>query len=84
VFNPVTQGQKFDGDGTYVRHFVPELAAMPDRFLHAPWTAPAETLAEAGVILGRTYPQPLVALAEGRQRALNTYKATVQAARHVA
>jgi deoxyribodipyrimidine photo-lyase len=79
VFNPVTQGQKFDPDGAYVREFVPEIAALPDRFLHAPWTAPADVLAQAGITLGHTYPRPLIDLASGRQRALETYKRAVQA-----
>lgn len=68
VFNPVTQGERFDADGAYVRRYVPELAKMPSRFLHRPWDAPAAELARAGVVLGRTYPRPIVdhALARGR------------------
>ena len=73
IFNPVLQGQKFDPDGAYVRRFVPELAALPDRFLHAPWTAPAAELARAGVRIGRTYPAPIVDLAAGRARALAAF-----------
>lgn len=80
VFNPVTQGEKFDAGGTYVRRWVPELAALPDRWLHAPWTAPPEVLAKAGVALGRDYPKPLVALEEGRDRALSAFRAIRQAA----
>jgi deoxyribodipyrimidine photo-lyase len=79
VFNPVSQGQKFDGDGAYVRAYVPEIAALPDKVLHAPWLAPDDVLRGAGVTLGRSYPRPLVDLAEGRQRALETYKRTVRA-----
>ena len=78
VFNPVSQGQKFDADGAYVRHFVPEIAAVPDRFLHAPWLAPDDVLAKASLRLGRDYPRPIVDLATGRQRALDTYKRTVR------
>jgi deoxyribodipyrimidine photo-lyase len=78
VFNPVTQGEKFDPDGAYVRRFVPELAALPNRFLHAPWLAPPLLLAEAGIQLGRTYPAPLVDLAEGRKRALDIFTRTVR------
>jgi deoxyribodipyrimidine photo-lyase len=80
VFNPVSQGEKFDADGAYVRHYVPEIAALPDKFLHAPWTAPPPVLAGAGMEPGKTYPLPLIDLAEGRARALDTYKRTVQAA----
>ncbi len=79
VFNPVSQGQKFDSDGAYVRTYVPEIAALPAQFLHAPWTAPDEILRAANVRLGDNYPKPLVDLAAGRQRALDTYKATVRA-----
>jgi deoxyribodipyrimidine photo-lyase len=78
VFNPVSQGEKFDGDGAYVRLYVPELARLPDKYLHAPWTAPDAALREASVTLGKTYPRPLIDLAEGRARALETWKQTVQ------
>jgi deoxyribodipyrimidine photo-lyase len=80
VFNPVTQGEKFDTDGAYVRRWVPELAKLPDKYLHAPWDAPALVLAAAGVTLGRTYPYPVVALAAGRDRALAAFKAMRAAA----
>ncbi len=80
VFNPVTQGEKFDADGAYVRHWVPELANLPDQHLHAPWDAPAGTLAGAGVTLGKTYPHPIVGLADGRDRALAAFKAMRAAA----
>lgn len=68
VFNPVTQGEKFDADGAYVRRYVPELAKMAARWVHHPWDAPPAELARAGVELGRTYPRPIVdhALARGR------------------
>jgi len=70
IFNPVLQGRKFDPDGAYVRRHVPELAELPDVHIHAPWEAPATVLEQAGVALGRTYPRPIVDLAEGRARAL--------------
>ncbi len=78
VFNPVSQGEKWDPDGAYVRRWVPELARLPDRALHAPWTASETVLAEAGVRLGRDYPRPLVDLAMARQRALGAYRDTVR------
>ena len=78
VFNPVSQGEKFDPAGAYVRLWVPELAQLPDRYVHAPWTAPAAVLEAAGVRLGRNYPAPIVDLAHGRQRALDAYRGTVK------
>ena len=78
IFNPVSQGEKFDGDGTYVRAWVPELRALPDRWLHAPWTAPDEVLRGAGIRLGHHYPRPIVDLTEGRERALAAYRDTVR------
>ena len=73
VFNPITQGQKFDTDGAYVRRWCPELTTLPDKYLHAPWQAPEEILAKAGIILGQTYPFPIVNHDEGRRRALAAY-----------
>jgi deoxyribodipyrimidine photo-lyase len=73
IFNPVTQGEKFDPDGAYVRRFVPELQALPSEAIHAPWRAPAETLRRAGVRLGEDYPKPLVDLDQSRKRALDAY-----------
>lgn len=70
VFHPVTQGQRFDPDGAYVRRWVPELARLPTRFLHAPWEAPALELRAAGVRLGETYPRPIVDHATARARFL--------------
>ena len=80
VFNPVLQGQKFDPQGNYVRRYVPELARLPDRHLHAPWEAPASVLTRAGVVLGRDYPHPVIDLAAGRQRALAAFSALAKAA----
>ncbi len=74
VFNPVTQGQKFDGTGEYVRRFVPELSKMPDKFLHNPWDAPNKILEHAGLKLGKDYPEPIVDLKSSRERALAAFK----------
>ncbi|WP_346763330.1 cryptochrome/photolyase family protein [Mangrovimicrobium sediminis] len=73
IFNPILQGRKFDPDGEYVRQWVPEIASLPDKYLHAPWEAPAKILAEAGVELGETYPEPLVDHKEARETALQAY-----------
>jgi deoxyribodipyrimidine photo-lyase len=70
VFNPVTQGQRFDPEGAYVRRYLPELDALPTRYIHAPWTAPAEVLKKADVRLGRDYPKPIVEHASARRRFL--------------
>jgi len=75
IFNPVTQGTRFDPGGDYVRRFVPELARMPKKYIHAPWTAPPDVLAAAGVTLGRSYPRPIVQHELGRDRFLKTAEA---------
>lgn len=75
VFAPVLQGRKFDADGTYVRRWVPELRSVPAKFIHAPWKAPSEILAKAGVALGENYPQPIVDHATARAEALAAFKA---------
>lgn len=71
IFNPVTQGQRFDVKGDYVKRFCPELSKMPDKYIHNPWEAPQNILDYAGVKLGKTYPKPLVDLKASRQRALD-------------
>jgi len=70
VFNPVLQGEKFDRGGRYVRHWVPELARLGDKYIHRPWAADPARLAEAGIRLGDEYPQPVVDLAASRKAAL--------------
>ena len=74
IFNPILQSEKFDAGGEYIRQYVPELARLPAQYLHAPWAAPSEALAQAGVKLGETYPQPIVDHAEARQKALAAYR----------
>ena len=71
IFNPMMQGEKFDNSGQYVRQYVPEIAALPDTYIHTPWEAPASVLAEAGITLGETYPSPIVDHKTARTRALN-------------
>jgi len=73
IFNPVTQGSKFDRDGVYIRHWVPEIAALPDRYLNCPWEAPPDVLAQAGVVLGQHYPAPIVDHKAAREAALAAY-----------
>lgn len=74
VFNPVLQGRKFDSAGAYVRRWVPEIAGLPDEYLHAPREAPPLTLAEAKVKLGSSYPLPVVEHKGARDRALAAFK----------
>lgn len=74
VFNPILQGEKFDPHGAYVRQWVPELAKLPDSVIHRPWTAGTPQLSDAGVRLGKTYPQPIVDHAQARKRALAAYQ----------
>jgi len=76
IFNPVIQGEKFDPEGRYLRRWLPELSALPDRWLHRPWEAPATVLNQAGLVLGRDYPEPLVDHAAARARALEAFAAT--------
>ncbi|MCK1386180.1 deoxyribodipyrimidine photo-lyase [Bradyrhizobium sp. 21] len=73
VFNPTLQGEKFDPDGAYVRRWVPELTDVPGSLIHQPWQATPIELASVGVTLGKTYPQPIVDHAKGRERALAAY-----------
>jgi deoxyribodipyrimidine photo-lyase len=73
IFNPVLQGERFDPSGGYVARWVPELARLPARHIHAPWTAPAAVLAAAGVSLGRDYPEAIVDLQASRTRALERF-----------
>ncbi|KZM50207.1 deoxyribodipyrimidine photo-lyase [Labrenzia sp. OB1] len=79
IFNPITQGQKFDPDGVYIRRWVPELEKLGNAHLFAPFDAPPEALERAGVTLGETYPHPLVDHASARQAALKGYEAVKQA-----
>jgi deoxyribodipyrimidine photo-lyase len=74
IFNPVRQGERFDPDGSYVRYWVPEVAALPDRHVHAPFKAPERELQRAGLALGRDYPEPIVDLAASRRTALDAFE----------
>jgi deoxyribodipyrimidine photo-lyase len=74
IFNPVTQGEKFDPDGDYVRRWCPELAGLPAKYIQAPHRAPAEALASARIELGKTYPEPIVSHAIAREVALEAFE----------
>ena len=73
IFNPITQGQKFDPHGEYTKHYVPELKSMPIKYLFNPWEASTETLAQAKVTLGTTYPKPIVDVKSSREYALAAF-----------
>ncbi|MDO6565869.1 deoxyribodipyrimidine photo-lyase [Alteromonas sp. 1_MG-2023] len=75
IFNPLLQGEKFDKQGKYVRKYCPELADLPDKYIHKPWDAPSVIAKDSGVELGKTYPKPIVDLKASRQRALDAFQA---------
>jgi deoxyribodipyrimidine photo-lyase len=73
IFNPVSQGEQFDPKGDYIRRWVPEIAGLPDQWIHQPWQAPADALKRAGIVLGETYPSPIVEHAAARRTALAAF-----------
>ncbi len=73
IFNPTTQGERYDPEGEYVRQWVPELKDLPEQYIHQPWRADASTLKDAHIKLGSTYPKPIVVHKHARQRALDAY-----------
>jgi len=74
IFNPMTQSEKFDATGAYLREWVPEISKLEDKYIHAPWSAPADALAKAGIVLGKSYPKPIVDHKESRDRALKAFE----------
>lgn len=78
IFNPVTQGKKFDPNGSYVRRFIPEIASLPDKYLFSPWETPDHILKESGIELGNTYPNPIVDLKQSRDAALAAFQSLKQ------
>ena len=79
IFNPVAQSRRFDPDGSYIRRWVPELAGLDDKSIHAPWERPPLELAASGVVLGQDYPAPLVDHAAARDRTLAAYATALEA-----
>ena len=73
IFNPVTQSQKFDAEGRFIRQYLPQLAKLDARDIHAPWLVPADELEARGIVLGRDYPAPVVKHEEARQRTLERF-----------
>jgi deoxyribodipyrimidine photo-lyase len=74
IFNPILQSKKFDPDGRYIRRWLPELAGVPDKYIHEPWRMPDETQRQAHCRIGRDYPQPIVDHRVARERTLQAYK----------
>ncbi len=74
IFSPARQGERFDPLGSYVKKWVPELAAIPAKYVHQPWTAPAKILEQSGITLGEHYPEPVVDLSASRKEALARFK----------
>jgi deoxyribodipyrimidine photo-lyase len=75
IFNPFGQGERFDAEGAYVRQWCPELARLPNEFIHKPWEAPALVLLAAEVALGQDYPHPMVRHEDARVAAMEGYAA---------
>lgn len=75
IFNPVTQSERFDAEGKFIRRYLPALAKVPNKFIHAPWTMPPLDQQAAGCIIGRDYPAPIVDHAVQREKALSLFGA---------
>ena len=73
IFNPTSQSEKFDPDGRFIRRYLPQLAALPDKLIHAPWLAAPLELQAAGITLGQNYPRPVVDHATARDQTLRRY-----------
>ena len=81
IFNPVTQSQKFDADGKFIRRYVPEVAGLSGKAIHAPWLVKADELKRAKVLLGENYPLPIVDHTVARTRTLARFAAVTGANR---
>jgi deoxyribodipyrimidine photo-lyase len=77
IFNPVTQSERFDAQGTFIRQYLPELAQVPEKHIHAPWSMPAAEQQRTGCVIGRDYPAPIVEHAVQREQALTLFKSVV-------
>jgi deoxyribodipyrimidine photo-lyase len=73
IFNPVSQSERFDPSGKFIRRYLPQLAQLPDKLIHAPWTARPLDLEAAGLVLGKDYPMPIVQHDEARAKTLARY-----------
>jgi len=73
IFNPITQSEKFDAEGKFIKRYLPQLAKLDRKQIHAPWLVPELLLSSAGITLGKDYPAPIVAHDEARKRTLERY-----------
>ena len=80
IFNPVSQSEKFDAEGRFIRRYLPQLAKLPDKLIHAPWKARPIDLVAAGIELGKDYPLPVVDHEIARERTLQRYAVVKEAA----
>lgn len=80
IFNPTTQSEKFDPQGRFIRKYLPQLARLPDKYIHAPWTASEDVLLASGVKLGENYPRPIVQHNVARKETLARYASVVEKA----
>lgn len=74
VFNPILQSKKFDPEGKYIKNWIPELSNLDMKYIHAPWETPKEILEKAGIVLGKTYPCPVIDHSKAREKALRIYQ----------
>lgn len=74
IFNPVTQSEKFDAPGKFIRHYVPELTSFPDKFIHAPWKLAPNEQQRLNTLIGKDYPLPIVDHALAREKTLEMFQ----------
>ncbi|MES2024768.1 MAG: deoxyribodipyrimidine photo-lyase [Pseudomonadota bacterium] len=82
IFNPITQSEKFDPDGKFIRRYLPQLKALSSKHIHAPWRLPAMELKMAGIELGENYPNPIIQHEEARARTLQRYAVVKKVVTH--
>ena len=82
IFNPITQSEKFDAQGKFIRRYVPELKSCSDKWIHAPWLMSEKESQACGVMIGRDYPEPIVDHAVSRIKTLALFKTAAEVSRH--
>jgi deoxyribodipyrimidine photo-lyase len=83
VFNPVLQSKKFDPGGNYIKRWVPEMAAVPQAFVHQPWLMPVEVQRQSRCVIGQDYPEPIIDHAQARDRAISAFRLALSERRMV-